>query len=713
MKNLLYCFLLVFFIFFVSCKNNRKDYAIKNLPNPTLSDTASINSGIRDVIKLVRSNPDSVIARLNNILNQSRSVKYINGTGEAYWLMGLANFYKYRYDTALHFYTRAYSSYNEIGNKQGMAKAQFSMSYAYSAMQNMKKSLESAESAKKFYEAVNDFNKVYDCIEGLMYINKQLNKTKDVDSLMNMLIAVAEKTRDKKKLAGSFITLGNHYIDQAYLNLAIEAFYKALSMVEKSGDSTETADALGCIGLANLYLHQYHTAIDYYLQQEEILVSRNDNYELSKTYTGLGEAYNSLNDYPKGLKYHLKSLALSKKMNFIPSISNSLQNIGYTYYLMKDNVELALDYVNQSIKINTEIRNSNKLADNYLLSGRIYMFIRNYPKATWFLERCLALAQQFNNPNVIMDASGLLSKLYAERRNFEKAYTNMLINNEISDSLISGNNLRRITQLEMQRSFDKKENESEVRHLQEKLKFETELRKNRLIRNYLLIVGTLIIGFGIFLFYSFKKSQKADKEKEALLKEIHHRVKNNLMVISSLLNLQSGTITDDNTRTAVRESQNRVKSMALIHQLLYQSEMYTGIDFSQYLEQLMQFLQSTYSKPGRNIHYTIRADRIRLDIDTAIPLGLITNELTTNAYKYAFIDNRDGKIEIDFHKTMDHKYLLRVSDNGKGLPEGIDPEESSTLGLKLVKILTKQIKGKLNYSKHNGTEFNVVFSISP
>ena len=152
--------------------------------------------------------------------------------------------------------------------------------------------------------------------------------------------------------------------------------------------------------------------------------------------------------------------------------------------------------------------------------------------------------------------------------------------------------------------------------------------------------------------------------------------------------------------------------MALIHQLLYQSELFTGIDFAQYLEQLMQYLQSSYSRPGRNINYIIRAESIKLDIDTAVPLGLITNELTTNAYKYAFSDNGGGNIEVDFNKTPDHKYLLRVSDNGKGMPEGFDLDRSSTLGLKLVKILSRQIKAKLTFSGQKGTEFNVAFSIN-
>jgi two-component sensor histidine kinase len=150
--------------------------------------------------------------------------------------------------------------------------------------------------------------------------------------------------------------------------------------------------------------------------------------------------------------------------------------------------------------------------------------------------------------------------------------------------------------------------------------------------------------------------------------------------------------------------------MALIHQLLYQSEKFTCIDFPKYLEQLMASLQSTYCKPGAEISYSIKADDIKIDIDTAIPLGLITNELATNAYKYAFADSRKGAIQIDFTRSRDRKCLLRIADNGMGLPLGFDPENSSTLGLKLVRILAKQIKAKLKFSSNDGAEFNIVFA---
>lgn len=201
------------------------------------------------------------------------------------------------------------------------------------------------------------------------------------------------------------------------------------------------------------------------------------------------------------------------------------------------------------------------------------------------------------------------------------------------------------------------------------------------------------------------------KEKETLLREIHHRVKNNLQLIVSLLNLQSGAVNDPETKTALIESQYRVKSMALIHQLLCQSNMLSKVDFSAYLNQMIHSLQSTYMKPGRNIRCNVSAEDIEFDIETAIPLGLIINELVTNAFKYAFNGSNEGRIDITVMKPLVNQYLIEVSDNGSGMPENFHLEKTKTLGHKLVNLLTRQIDGKISYHRNKGTVFRISFSI--
>ena len=263
-------------------------------------------------------------------------------------------------------------------NKNGMAQALFSQSYDYSLKQDMHRSLECAQKSRKLFEETGNYIKVYDVIEGLLYIHRQLHNDKEVDSLMNELTVAAERTRDKKRLANSYYTLGNHYVEKAYLNLAIEAYFKSLMIAEESGDSAEIANAMGSVGLAKLYLREYKDAIDYYRKQEVMMKELNNEYELSIIYTNLGEAYNALKDYSTGLEYHLKALATRREMNFQLAISNSLHNIGYTYYLMGDSADMALKYIIQSLKIDREINNYDGMAKNYMLSGKIHALKKNY-----------------------------------------------------------------------------------------------------------------------------------------------------------------------------------------------------------------------------------------------------------------------------------------------------------------------------------------------
>lgn len=198
-------------------------------------------------------------------------------------------------------------------------------------------------------------------------------------------------------------------------------------------------------------------------------------------------------------------------------------------------------------------------------------------------------------------------------------------------------------------------------------------------------------------------------EKEVLLREIHHRVKNNLQIISSLLNLQTVYIDDEEALNLFKESQNRVRSMSMIHESLYQSRDLAHIDFSIYISRLCNELLSSY---GVNINLiTLKTDleKVFLDINTAIPCGLIITELFTNAIKYAFPEGRKGIINIKFHREKGDNFILEVSDDGVGLPEDIDMEQTKSLGMRLVNSLVDQLDGNIQLDTNSGTRFVIKF----
>ncbi len=197
------------------------------------------------------------------------------------------------------------------------------------------------------------------------------------------------------------------------------------------------------------------------------------------------------------------------------------------------------------------------------------------------------------------------------------------------------------------------------------------------------------------------------EEKEVLLKEIHHRVKNNLQIISSLLSLQSEKIGSDDLARTFRESQDRIRSMALIHEKLYQARDISRVDFAEYVRSLTAYLSRSYvTRPG--IEIVIDIQGIFLDIDKAIPCGLIINELVSNSLKYAFRDGRRGEIRISLSHD-DHSYILAVGDNGVGLPPGLDFRNTPSLGLQLVDTLVGQLEGTIQLADGGGTTFTITF----
>ena len=199
------------------------------------------------------------------------------------------------------------------------------------------------------------------------------------------------------------------------------------------------------------------------------------------------------------------------------------------------------------------------------------------------------------------------------------------------------------------------------------------------------------------------------QEKEVLLKEVHHRVKNNLQIICSLLKLQSGSIKDEAARSLFNDSYNRVRSMALIHENLYQSSDLAKIDLANYINNLVANLSHSYSVFLSNINFQVEVEDIWLDVDTAIPCGLIINELVSNSIKYAFKNPAEGKININFSKA-NNEFCLIVKDNGVGLPPELDIKRTNSLGLKLVYNLAKQLRGRINFKNLNGTYFEIKFS---
>ncbi len=217
------------------------------------------------------------------------------------------------------------------------------------------------------------------------------------------------------------------------------------------------------------------------------------------------------------------------------------------------------------------------------------------------------------------------------------------------------------------------------------------------------------IGAGVnMLGEELETSTISLKEKEQLLKEIHHRVKNNLQIVSSLLSLQTDNIFDKKYLELIAESRNRINSMALVHEMLYSSKDLSKIEIGEYIDRLCRSVHQSFSKPKSNIKFKFNVEKeLFFDIDYMIPIGLILNEIVSNSFKYAFSVNK-GQITVELSRSG-KDYKLIVKDDGVGLPKEFDVEKDGNLGIQLIHMLSEQLDGKVNVTIKNGTSYQIIF----
>jgi len=271
---------------------------------------------------------------------------------------------------------------------------------------------------------------------------------------------------------------------------------------------------------------------------------------------------------------------------------------------------------------------------------------------------------------------------------------------------------KQLSELEVKFETEKKDNEIL------KLEYEDEIKKARINQQKIIIVSSLLgLVLLAFLFFRVKvKNQKIEeqntvintalKEKDMLLREVHHRVKNNLQMISSLLGIQSRKIKDEKAKEAIREGRSRVHSMSLLHQNLYQKDNLSGVPIADYLPKLCRSLFDTYNINGDQVKLTTEIEPIKLNIETVIPLGLIVNELITNALKYAFPNGRQGEINIQF-KEMDKGLLMVVQDDGVGFQKTEPGESHEGFGHSLIGAFKQKLNADIQFINNGGARIEI------
>jgi len=411
-----------------------------------------------------------------------------------------------------------------------------------------------------------------------------------------------------------------------------------------------------------------------------------DTYNLAKIYLHIGVLKLKYEQYDSAIAIFKLSSAYYLLKKDTMGAANALAKVGNALEVQGFNRE-AQTYYLQFYEAAKKSPNSPKfLTANIYLTANC-LNLDQLDKAFEYNQQVKRLAQQLGANYEYSASLRYDAQIYKQLRQYDKAYDALYHYVEFyQDTLMSQMQLEEAEGLKAKYEDEKKEAQialQDAQLSQERFKF------------WALLGGFLIaLIAGLFLFQLARKLRKRNEEKEFLIKEIHHRVKNNLQILSSLLHLQSRQITDDTALSAVREGQNRVDAMGLIHQKLYMGDNVAKVEMKEYLEQFGQNMLDSFGIEDERIKLEYELQPLYLDVDTAIPLGLIINELVTNALKYAFPDGRAGVIHIALWKNEQNHLCLKVSDNGVGQVNALKDGKSTSFGTNLVQMLSKKLKGK-------------------
>ena len=485
-----------------------------------------------------------------------------------------------------------------------------------------------------------------------------------------MSLKLEEEKGNKNRIQIRLFNISSGYFNMGEYTKALEYANKALKLSEEMHDTISIASNLSNIGAIYSVQHNPSKAFEYLFRALKIFEDHRDTVEASGTMSHIGATYFDKKNYPEALKYAFKALKINEEIGSIDDMSLNLQDIGNSYLSMaNDTVE--------NLK-----KGPSPVNDAYL------------QKAIEYFKKGVALSKETGQLELLYSNDKHLSEAYELAGNYKEAmgsYKEYVI---IKDSIYSNDNKVKLAKLETKREEQLKDKLIQINKLEQIL--------------FVVGLGLLLIVILVVVrnFMIQKKANKVQAEllaqKDILMKEIHHRVKNNLQVISTLLDLQLTSITDEQAKDAMTESTTRVRSISLIHQQLYQNENITSIEFSKFAKDLMQQVTTVFKKAGPPVILKSDMPETVLDIDTAVPLGLILNELMTNSYKYAFDNANDGNMEIVLQQK-NGQYELRYKDNGPGLPAGLDVSKLKSLGIKVMRGLSKQIGGTFNYVAEDKT----------
>ena len=570
--------------------------------------------------------------------------------------------------------------------------------------------------------------------------------------------------KDSENAAFFYFIMGRLHNSQSKHEMALFYYTKTLGIAEKLEYQLGIGNSYQNLGLTYVKTGDYEHALDYFLKALNIFKAEKKENNIVAVMCNIGSLYSSrLNDHVNGLLYYNKALELSEKQGNEKFRANILGSIGEMYKQQKKyakaknaiqesiriadrvkspttlisawgNLSLisieekrfkeALQYAKKSLQLSLEIKRTEDISLTYMTLADIYEKLGDTKAVSLHYDKALAAAIESKALPELLGVYKALHEYSGRKKNYKKGYEYLLKFTAIKDSLYTKEKDKQLK--EIQAKFDVEGKEKEVQQLTNENRIKVLENERQQTTQIGLIIGLIALTVVVVtLFYGYKNKQKTNKvlgeknekisqtlkDREILLKEVHHRVKNNLQIVSSLLRLQHKFGDHKSAAEILQEIQDKIQAMAIIHERLYKSSDLSVINLQTYLDNLLSYFSTSYDLPEQNISISTAVDDINLDMDYLVPCGLIVNEIIANSIKHGFQDDISGHISIEASKN-DDKCILTIKDTGIGFPEDFKIGNSTSLGMQLIQGLAKQIKGSVEIASNPGACYTIKFDVT-
>lgn len=615
-----------------------------------------------------------------------------------------------KYTTALSVDSVALTIAQKINYKQGIALAYSNMGRNLQQLGDLEKSRSLLTQSLQILKEAGLEREMGDVYSRLGVINRRLSDFKASLQYFDDGIAIATKYRQGPLLAILYMNKANSLNESARFDEAIELHLESIRIKEKLRDERGLIQSYN--NIANVYTAsgKPDMALTYLRRIIAMGTTNRDKTSMAYTYNSLANGFSQTHQPDSAEYFFKKAIDIFTETNEQPGLGLLYHNLG-NFYIDEDRYEEGLKYLQQALVIRKKTNAKYDVASTLNNMGAALTKLKRYKEAEDYLLQALAMAKG-NGSSLETGVYKRLSEHYKATGDYEEAYNYQSKYVSKKDTLLDDNEMLNMAKAQSDYEIEKRESALALEKKEKEIRTLALANRNKTI--WFLGAGLLLLATVLTLYIrSYQQKKKtatllAEKNNriETLVRELHHRVKNNLQVVSGLLSLQSNRLEEGVAKDAMEEGRNRINAMSMIHQRLYMDNDLATVDMRDYLQNLSQSLAASFGYDARQIQTDISLHDQNIAIDLAIPIGLIVNELVTNAFKHAFHDTYQPAVDISLQQKA-NELELRIADNGKSNAPKEAANGSTSFGMKLVRTLVEQVNGQLQVDQSSGTAYTI------